>query len=137
MKWWDTSWNPVVGCSHASLGCDNCYAEHRNARFSGGQLIQSGIDWVICGGESGTQARPMRAAWARSLCDQCLGNGVPFLFKQWGEWLGEKQDGNPEHEPLEMNMTDDPVRVGKFAAGRTLDGRTYDAFPWLQRRIGP
>jgi protein gp37 len=45
-----------------------------------------GIDWVICGGESGPHARPMHPVWARSLRDQCAAAGVPFLFKQWGEW---------------------------------------------------
>jgi len=87
------------------------------------------LDWVIVGGESGPSARPMRAQWAQSLRDQCAAAGVPFLFKQWGEHLGEKQDGNFAHEPMELNATDDPVRVGKKAAGRLLDGRTHDGFP--------
>ncbi len=49
-------------------------------------LIQSGIDWVIAGGESGPHARPMHPDWVRSLRDQCAAAGVPFLFKQWGEF---------------------------------------------------
>jgi protein gp37 len=44
------------------------------------------IDWVIAGGESGDTARPMHPDWARSLRDQCRAAGVPFFFKQWGEW---------------------------------------------------
>ena len=44
------------------------------------------IDWVICGGESGKNARPMHPYWVRSLRDQCADAGVPFLFKQLGEW---------------------------------------------------
>lgn len=44
------------------------------------------LDWVVVGGESGRGARPMHPAWARALRDQCAGAGVPFLFKQWGEW---------------------------------------------------
>lgn len=47
------------------------------------------IDWVIVGGESGVGARPMHPEWARSLRDQCADAGVPFLFKQWGEWTDE------------------------------------------------
>jgi protein gp37 len=47
---------------------------------------QVGIDWVVAGGESGHNARPMHPDWARSLRDQCQAAGVPFLFKQWGEW---------------------------------------------------
>jgi protein gp37 len=44
------------------------------------------LDWVIVGGESGPGARPMHPDWARSLRDQCEAAGVPFFFKQWGEW---------------------------------------------------
>ncbi|GII28262.1 DUF5131 family protein [Planotetraspora mira] len=44
------------------------------------------IDWVIVGGESGPDARPMHPAWARSLRDQAVAAQVPFHFKQWGEW---------------------------------------------------
>jgi len=44
------------------------------------------LDWVICGGERGPGARPMHPGWARGLRDQCVAAGVPFFFKQWGEW---------------------------------------------------
>ncbi len=50
------------------------------------QFGRGRIDWVICGGESGPHARPMHPDWVRSLRDQCAAAGVPFLFKQWGEW---------------------------------------------------
>ena len=73
-----------------------------------------GIDWVICGGESGPGARPMHPDWARALRDQCAEARVPFFFKQWGEWA-------PDH----MHM----ARVGKKLAGATLDGRTHKEFP--------
>lgn len=46
-----------------------------------------GIDWVVVGGESGPEARPMHPDWASALRDQCARGGVPFLFKQWGEWI--------------------------------------------------
>ncbi|WP_237480768.1 DUF5131 family protein [Lichenibacterium dinghuense] len=45
-----------------------------------------GLDWVVVGGESGPDARPMHPDWARTLRDQCAAAGVPFLFKQWGAW---------------------------------------------------
>lgn len=45
------------------------------------------LDWVICGGESGPNARPMHSDWARGLRDQCAAAGVPYFFKQWGEFL--------------------------------------------------
>ncbi|MGV1913586.1 phage Gp37/Gp68 family protein [Agrobacterium vitis] len=57
-------------------------------RWDGGPTETGGprLDWVVAGGESGRNARPMHPDWARSLRDQCAAAGVPFLFKQWGEW---------------------------------------------------
>lgn len=49
-------------------------------------MKQAGLDWIVAGGESGPDARPMHHEWARSIRDQCAAAGVPFLFKQWGEW---------------------------------------------------
>ena len=48
--------------------------------------VTPALDWVIVGGESGPGARPMHPGWARSLRDQCQDTGVPFFFKQFGEW---------------------------------------------------
>lgn len=50
-----------------------------------------GIAWLICGGESGPNARPMHPDWARSLRDQCVESGTAFFFKQWGDWLPRLQ----------------------------------------------
>lgn len=86
------------------------------------------IHWVICGGESGLGARPMRSAWAQSLRDQCTAAGVPFFFKQWGEHLGEMQDAGSGPE-ITMNCSDDPVWIGKKRAGAMLDGREWKQFP--------
>ena len=47
---------------------------------------QRPIDWVIAGGESGPNARPMHPHWPRKLREQCDAAGVAYLFKQWGEW---------------------------------------------------
>jgi protein gp37 len=69
------------------------------------------LHWVIVGGESGPGARPMHPEWARSLRDQCLGAGIPFLFKQWGSY-----DELGRH-------------LSKKLAGRVLDGRTWDEYP--------
>lgn len=117
--------------------------------------VGNAIDWVICGGESGPHARPMHPDWARSLRDQCAAAGVPFLFKQWGEW-GEpdsiertgvarqgwwepdRDDGGmPRHEwpgPVQdgielSSLRPEVYRVGKKAAGRLLDGVTHDGSP--------
>lgn len=62
------------------------------------------LNWVIVGGESGPQARPMHPDWARTIRDQCIAAGVPFFFKQWGG-------------------------CDKKASGRLLDGREWNEFP--------
>ena len=69
-----------------------------------GKVNLNRINWVIVGGESGPRARPMEKEWVISLRDQCRRARVPFFFKQWGG-------------------------VRKSAAGRELDGRTYDEMP--------
>ncbi|WOD19807.1 phage Gp37/Gp68 family protein [Paraburkholderia kirstenboschensis] len=110
------------------------------------------IDWVIVGGESGPGARPMHPVWARDIRDQCEAAGVPFLFKQRGEWApGENCGGTPTrtertadwfagkwtfstitpraHEGLHTDDEPTLYRIGKKLAGRHLDGRTHDEFP--------
>lgn len=87
------------------------------------------IDWVIVGGESGPGARPMHPDWARSLRDQCVAAGVPFFFKQWGEWrwvAGSRYDLETQ---CWVDHGIEPDRVGKKMAGRRIDGRTWDEFP--------
>ena len=60
-----------------------------------------GIDWVICGGESGPGARPMHPDWARGLRDQCKAAGVPFFMKQMGSVYGP----NKGHDiPADLNV---------------------------------
>lgn len=87
-------------------------------------LIQSGIDWVIVGGESGPNARPMHPNWARSLRDQCQAAGVPFFFKQWGNWRPAHWFDGPDADD---DAGDDFVDVDRtphqFVAN---DGRTWD-----------
>jgi protein gp37 len=87
------------------------------------------MHWVIVGGESGPGARPMHPAWARDLRDQCTDAGVPFLFKQWGAWAytGSTPGGTAPPHLFEDGTV--VWRVGKKAAGRELDGRTWDEFP--------
>ena len=76
-----------------------------------GNLNLLGIAWVIVGGESGPNARPMKLEWARSVRDQCLAAHVPFFFKQWG------------------SHGDDGMRRAKSANGRELDGQVYNFMP--------
>lgn len=99
------------------------------------------IDWVICGGESGPGARPMHPDWTRSLRDQCAAAGVPFLFKQWGEWIEFRQskliEYPPKHQTVEVQQTliseqcstITLCKVGKKAAGRLLDGVEHNGLP--------
>lgn len=68
------------------------------------ELNLSGIQWVIVGGESGPRARPMKPDWVTELRDKCREESIPFFFKQWGG-------------------------ARKHAAGRVLDGQTWDGFP--------
>jgi protein gp37 len=106
------------------------------------------LDWVIVGGESGPGARPMHPDWARDLRDQCTASRVAFLFKQWGAWAeppaapgtrvgdvclspdGDRDDVDPDYV-CAHNETEGTWlrRLGKHAAGRVLDGRTWDQYP--------
>ena len=89
------------------------------------------LNWVICGGETGPGARPMHLDWVRSLRDQCTTAGVPFFFKNWGEWAEIPTDQHiPDHIFHRGPAFDGLVwRVGRKKAGRVLDGRTWDEFP--------
>lgn len=96
------------------------------------------IDWVICGGETGPKARPMHPDWVRSLREQCQAAGVPYFFKQWGEWVHESQapdileNYNPEFFFDRVNSKGF-ARVGKKIAGDLLDGKQYHEFPEVTR----
>jgi len=115
----------------------------------------SSLHWVICGGECGPKARPMHPDWARSVRDQCRAAGVPFFFKQWGEWLPLAQAkaaqwGSAEalwksakhlallHPDGSYTQSDDGdgnddfavlARVGKKKAGAVLDEREWRQMP--------
>ncbi len=54
-----------------------------------GPMNLKGISWVIVGGESGPGARPMEAAWVRSVRAQCRTEKVAFFFKQWHHVVAE------------------------------------------------
>ena len=140
---------PMLGPIELGLQCENwsdeivmdpetgAYECCKACDFTG---IGNAIDWVICGGESGTHARPMHPDWARQLRDQCEAAGVPFLFKQWGEFAPNARTFSAvaaSQRKLTMVAASGTElfpaaamdRVGKAAAGRVLDGRTHDEFP--------
>lgn len=101
--------------------------------------IEGSLDWVVVGGESGANARPMHPDWVRGLRDQCAAAGVPFFFKQWGEWAPEPAisiDNSPFSRTFFNNaqMTigekgERIYRVGKKRTGRLLDGAVYAEYP--------
>jgi protein gp37 len=89
-----------------------------------------GIDWVIAGGESGRNARPSHPEWYRSLRDQCAAAGVPFLFKQWGEWAPYDRGATDSRLRVTGGALDEPMqRFNKKLAGRLLDGAEHNGFP--------
>lgn len=124
--------------------------------------LERRIDWVIVGGESGPKARPMHPDWARGLRDQCAAAGVPFLFKQWGEWcprsacyhtfedgrsLADEDPGATRWPCIRLNENGSDgrrlenedggssaymQRIGKKAAGRLLNGVEHNGFPGVQ-----
>ena len=103
------------------------------------------LAWVVVGGESGSEARPMHPDWARQVRDACQARGVPFFFKQWGEWApwdgdegawlhvaAVRPDGT-YYRYGEGIGNEGPAsimaRVGRKRAGRVLDGREWNEFP--------
>ncbi|WP_229685840.1 DUF5131 family protein [Longimycelium tulufanense] len=121
--------------------CDGCAAVLDDDTGT----TRPGLSWVIAGGESGPGARPMHPDWVRSLRDQCQAAGVPFFFKQWGEWAPEAvcatEHGAANARYLERDGSTRPARWGargsaitvqrngKHRTGRRLDGRTHDEVP--------
>lgn len=90
-------------------------------------MFERGVDWVIVGGESGAGARAMDRKWARDIRDQCADAGVPFHFKQWGEWAPNwfcVEGTLTAEQPGTMWMD----RMGKRIAGRALDGVEHNGF---------
>lgn len=148
-----------IGYSPADSDWTYCWDALSGFRANkcGGTEGNPKLDWVVVGGESGKDARPMHPEWARSLRDQCAAAGVPFLFKQWGEWVpGESLIPNPPErvgrrphaswfandwifgetnmDDPEDNWMDEPdlYRVGKRLATRLLDGVLHDGYPGAQ-----
>ena len=112
--------------------------QHPNADGYGGDHAPgwttdfTALDWLIAGGESGSNARPSHPDWFLSLRDQCQAAGVAFFFKQWGEWLpmmGHVQGVPVRREKYSHSDGTIMGRVGKRAAGRLLDGREWNEFP--------
>lgn len=122
---------PCEGCPRDS----DCECNWSTAKQNG----EPTVDWVIVGGESGPNARPMHPAWARLLRDQCQAAGVPFLFKQNGEWAPVIESkgmlaSSGEVSGLHHVFRDASgavlmSRMGKKRSGRLLDGVEHNEFP--------
>ncbi len=82
-----------------------------------GNLNLENIQWVIVGGESGVQARPMKEEWALNVKEQAFRHNIPFFFKQWGTW------GN------------DGIKRNKKANGKLLDGMIIQEMPDIKTKI--
>lgn len=116
------------------------------ALAAGMDLEESGLDWVIVGGESGDDARPMHTDWARLLRGQCDESGVAFFFKQVGAWspvlrrkapkIGLMPDGRrvTSGHPGALTL----CYVGAKAAGDLLDGVKRQSYPVSEpKRVTP
>lgn len=129
------------------------YQPREDASWRGDRLnVSDMLQWVIVGGESGPDARPMHPEWARKIVADCWARDVAVFFKQWGEWapevMGVHRDNSPAGfldvdgtwRPLNgKGMPDAPPyargdavtmrRGGKHATGNLLDGHIVEHFP--------
>ena len=81
-----------------------------------GELNLEGVNWIIVGGESGSQARPMKEEWVLNIKRQADANNIPFFFKQWGTW---SKDG---------------VKGNKKINGKLLQGKIVQNMPYVNRK---
>jgi len=139
----DLNYVGPTGNTSSVLGCIPCMRKQENATTQSGPHTcmekRPKLDWVVCGGESGPNARPMNPEWARWLRGQCQAAGVPFFFKQWGEWApavrnngeGDITWPDPDHDRSVKPFDFGPwmQRWGKKQSGRLLDGREWNEFP--------
>lgn len=127
------SMEPLLGPVDLYDACDAA----RMPGLDGDLLVP---DWIICGGESGSGARPMSPLWVRKIQQFCEEFDVPFFFKQWGEWrafhMSASTDAQcekllharhaPEHAYVEDIFC---LRVGKENAGRDICGEVFSDRP--------
>lgn len=124
----------VHGYPHPPV-CLTCSTDDNEVEYFRRDNVSSGLRWVVCGGESGPNARPMHPDWARGLRDQCVAAGIAYHFKQWGEHVVREQMTDEAFTAWDTKHgsgvypEDMQWRMGKKLAGRELDGRTWDEFP--------
>lgn len=110
------------------------------------EMWSRGLDWVVCGGQTGSDAKPIHPVWVYSLRKQCELARVPFFFKQWGEWKPTDAAKIPgKHTGGDIFLELDGSfgcqggwwygtaaamdKVGKKVAGCLLDGVEYKQYP--------
>ncbi len=127
--------NSPRGAESASVG-ENRRLHVAAPETNAAEKLQGAISWLITGGESGGSARPSHPEWFRSLRDQCAAAGVPFFFKQWGEWISVDNlkhgtEGSLARSYKGHKHADDilMLRLGTSRAGHLLDGTEHHAFP--------
>lgn len=126
------SMEPLLGPVDLRVAFTGHCPEHD---FPGGFCLQrhhegvQHLHWVIAGGESGPHARVTHPDCFRSLRDQCAAAGVPFLFKQWGEWWPGERGRLYHARTADFTDGQPMVLAGKKAAGRMLDGVEHNGFP--------
>jgi len=125
LNWTDNIWMGVSVGSQISVRkierLANCDAKHKFLSVE--PLIEEiqdyslkGIDWVIVGGESGHNARPIKTEWVESIKQQCLTDNVPFFFKQWGHPRNNPNPNDPSMHQLHRYHS---------KGGSQLNGVTY------------
>ncbi|MBN9069527.1 MAG: DUF5131 family protein, partial [Rhizobiales bacterium] len=137
---WDNQWSPeVTGVPHDEA--IEGFLDWYNLPVMPTGLAHPSLDWIIVGGESGNGARPMHPDWARSIRNQCAAAGVPFFFKQWGEFgpafgvdllpTGQPWSGDDQRAVARGVATLEQATrwMGKRRAGRFLDGVEHNAMP--------
>lgn len=100
------------------------------------------LDWVVSGGESGRNARPVHPDWVRNLLSDCKSTRTPFFFKQWGEWCAHLQTDSPMPDSVHAKCIDREgninfcgegntvvIHYGKKQAGNLLDGEKREQLP--------
>lgn len=147
---------PYLGVVHADqIGADEVPDDFPAIVMGGGSIHppmysspwRDGFSWVIVGGETGPNARPLNPQWARDVRDQCAAAGIHFMLKPWGEWAPDGDasgsgvvvtdchnggsfgpDGSFRPGVFEAGCQH-MARVGKARAGRMLDGREWNETP--------
>lgn len=128
--------SPVPVNNGKDYGCPECHSIVNAMRMvsrPGLFFYKKPIDWVIVGGESGDDARPMHPSWAENIMRECMTAGVPFFFKQWGQW--QPDDGLLHAKNIVENM---PLVRVPFSGGefRRSDAKHTDAIMVPAGRFG-